>query len=244
MKGIVLAGGTATRLFPSTKSVSKQLLPIYDKPMVYYPLSVLMLAGIRDVLLISTPRDISAYESLLGDGADFGISIEYKIQEKPRGLADAFRVGKDFIGDERVALVLGDNVFFGYGFSGILERAAAKEDGDETARAGDAEQGGGPVAVKLALAGGGIEIDEHDDEEEEHHDADDVKDDLDGEEELGMLHQVKAGDAGERGDEGDGAMDGIAHRHGENGAGDGQRGETVKEHGFGHELLPGAGARC
>ena len=129
MKGIVLAGGTATRLFPSTKSISKQLLPIYDKPMVYYPLSVLMLAGIREVLLISTPRDISAYEALLGNGLNFGISIEYKIQEKPRGLADAFRVGKEFIGSDRVALVLGDNVFFGYGFSGILERAAAKEVG-------------------------------------------------------------------------------------------------------------------
>lgn len=123
MKGIILAGGSGTRLYPITKSISKQLLPIYDKPMIYYPMSVLMLAGIKDILIISTPRDINCYKEIFGNGRHLGLNIQYKIQEKPNGLAEAFILGEDFIGNDRVCLVLGDNVFYGYGFTERLKNA-------------------------------------------------------------------------------------------------------------------------
>lgn len=129
MKGIVLAGGAGTRLFPATHSISKQLLPIYDKPMVYYPLSVLMLAGIREYLLISTPHDLPRFKDLLGDGSDFGITLTYAEQAEPKGIAQSFAIGADFIGDDSVALILGDNIFFGQGFVTNLEQAVAQTAG-------------------------------------------------------------------------------------------------------------------
>ncbi len=129
MKGIILAGGSGTRLYPATLPVCKQLLPVYDKPMVYYPLSTLMFAGIRDVLIISTPKDTPRFEDLFGDGSQLGMSFSYAVQDEPRGLADAFRVGKDFIGTDSVALILGDNIFYGHNLTSLVQHAAKKEEG-------------------------------------------------------------------------------------------------------------------
>lgn len=129
MKGIILAGGSGTRLYPLTKAISKQIMPVYDKPMIYYPLSILMLAGIQEIMIISTPRDISTFEELLGTGEQLGLKLEYAVQEQPRGLADAFIIGADFIGNDSVCLILGDNIFYGQSFSKLLREVAARESG-------------------------------------------------------------------------------------------------------------------
>lgn len=129
MKGIILAGGSGTRLYPLTKAISKQIMPVYDKPMIYYPLSILMLAGIQDILIISTPRDVPTFKELFGDGSQLGLNMNYAIQETPRGLADAFIIGKEFIGDDSVCLILGDNIFYGQSFSKLLRTVASRKTG-------------------------------------------------------------------------------------------------------------------
>jgi glucose-1-phosphate thymidylyltransferase len=159
MKGIILAGGTGTRLFPITMGVSKQLLPVYDKPMIYYPLSVLMLAGIRDIMIITTPHEQSMFQRLLGDGTRFGVNLTFAAQPSPDGIAQAFLIGESFIGNDSVALVLGDNIFFGHGFSGLLKQASQRKDGATVfaSRVSDPERFG---VVEIGAGGKAISIEE------------------------------------------------------------------------------------